>query len=139
MTEPDLKPCPFCGGEKHTICRTDYDYDNKDAYAVSCRYHNCHGSIFSLGYGYFATKDEAIAAWNTRAIDPATERIEQLQYNLKTSEEIGHAFEEDAGQLRAKLAKAVAALREIKSVECIHCTDLFNELADAALAEIKGE
>jgi hypothetical protein len=39
----------------------------------------------------------------------------------------------------AKLAKAVAALQEIKSVECIHCTDLFNELADAALTEIKGE
>jgi len=38
-----------------------------------------------------------------------------------------------------RLAKATKALREIKSVECIHCTDLFNELADAALAEIKGE
>jgi Lar family restriction alleviation protein len=75
----DLKPCPFCGGEKHTICRTDYDYDNKDAYAVSCRYHNCHGSIFTLGYGYFATKDEAIAAWNTRAVDPAIIREAALR------------------------------------------------------------
>lgn len=79
MTESDLKPCPFCGGEKHTICRTDYDYDNKDAYAVSCRHHNCHGSIFTLGYGYFATKDEAIAAWNTRAIDPAAIREAALR------------------------------------------------------------
>jgi Lar family restriction alleviation protein len=79
MKKKKLKPCPFCGGEKHTICRTDYDYDNKDAYAVSCRYHNCHGSIFSLGYGYFATKDEAIAAWNTRAIDPAAIREAALR------------------------------------------------------------
>ena len=42
-------------------------------------------------------------------------------------------------ELQSKLDKAVAALREIRSVECIHCTDLFNELADDALAEIKGE
>jgi len=41
--------------------------------------------------------------------------------------------------LKTKLDKATKALREIKSVECIHCTDLFNELADDVLAEIKGE
>ena len=70
MTDPDLKPCPFCGGDKNTICKTDYD--GKDSYAVSCRYPECHGAIFTLGYGYFPTKDEAIAAWNTRAVDPAT-------------------------------------------------------------------
>jgi len=60
----DLKPCPFCGGEINGICKTDYC--GGDAYAVSCRYKGCHGSIFTLGYGYFATKEEAIAAWNTR-------------------------------------------------------------------------
>jgi len=38
---------------------------------VSCRYPNCHGSIFTLGYGYFSTKDQAIAAWNTRALPAA--------------------------------------------------------------------
>jgi Lar family restriction alleviation protein len=109
MTKPDLKPCPFCGGGKHTICRTDYDYDNKDAYAVSCRYHNCHGSIFSLGYGYFATKDEAIAAWNTRAIDPAAIREAALR-EAATQER--HDLKVDA--LEAKLAKAVLALRLFK-------------------------
>lgn len=41
--------------------------------------------------------------------------------------------------LSAKLAKAMDALREIKSVECAHCTDLFNELADAVLDETEGE
>ena len=92
MTKPDLKPCPFCGGEKHTICRTDYDYDNKDAYAVSCRYHNCHGSIFRLGYGYFATKDEAIAAWNTRAIDPAAIREAALREAAAVAWIYGYEF-----------------------------------------------
>ncbi len=65
----EIKPCPFCGGDKNTICKTDYN--GRDAYAVSCRYHNCHGSIFTLGYGYFSTKDQAIAAWNTRALPAA--------------------------------------------------------------------
>ena len=69
----DLKPCPFCGGDKNIICRTDYD--GGDAYAVSCRYSDCHGHIFTLGHGYFSTKEEAIAAWNTRA---DKDRIEQL-------------------------------------------------------------
>lgn len=41
--------------------------------------------------------------------------------------------------LNAKLDQAKAALREIKSVECIHCTDLFNELADAVLGEANGD
>ena len=41
--------------------------------------------------------------------------------------------------LNAELDQAKAALREIKSVECIHCTDLFNELADAVLGEANGD
>jgi hypothetical protein len=53
---------------------------------------------------------ELLVPWNLA--DQAADRIEQLQYNLKTSEEIGRAFEEDAGQLRAKLDKAIAALDE---------------------------
>ena len=77
MTDPDLKPCPFCGGDKNTICKTDYD--GKDSYAMSCRYPECHGAIFTLGYGYFPTKDQAVAAWNTRAVDPATIREDALR------------------------------------------------------------
>ena len=77
MTDPDLKPCPFCGGDKNTICKTDYD--GRDSYAVSCRYPECHGAIFTLGYGYFPTKDQAIAAWNTRAVDPAAIREAALR------------------------------------------------------------
>lgn len=68
LNDEELKPCPFCGGDKNTICKTDYD--DWDAYAVSCRYPECHGAIFTLGYGYFPTKDQAIAAWNTRAVEP---------------------------------------------------------------------
>lgn len=65
MKNEELKPCPFCGGNKMNICKTDYD--DWDAYAVSCRYEDCHGAIFTLSYGYFATREQAISAWNTRA------------------------------------------------------------------------
>ena len=68
----ELKPCPFCGGDKNTICKTDYD--GRDSYAVSCRYPECHGAIFTLGYGYFA--DEAEAIYNV--IVDIYERIQAL-------------------------------------------------------------
>jgi hypothetical protein len=77
MSQPDMKPCPFCGGDKNTICKTDYD--GKDSYAVSCRYPECHGAIFTLGYGYFPTVEQAIAAWNTRAVDHAAIREAALR------------------------------------------------------------
>jgi hypothetical protein len=43
--------------------------------------------------------------------------IKELEAKLKISEEIGRAFEEDAGQLRAKLDKAVTALRYVVSAK----------------------
>ena len=81
MTKPDTKPCPFCGGDKNTICKTDYE--GRDSFSVSCRYPVCHGAIFMLGYGYFPTADQAIAAWNTRAVDPAAIREAALREAAK--------------------------------------------------------
>jgi len=90
MTAPDLKPCPFCGGDKNMICKTDYD--GGDAYAVSCRYPECHGGIFMLGYGYFHTEAEAIAAWNTRAVDPAAIRESALREAWKAVNKVFNGF-----------------------------------------------
>ena len=54
------------------------------------------------------------------AIDPAAireaalqDRIEELVKELNVSNELGKALEEDAGQLRDKLAKAVEALNMV--------------------------
>jgi Lar family restriction alleviation protein len=88
MTTPELKPCPFCGGNKTVICKTDYG--DGDAYAVSCRYHECHGAIFTLGYGYFHTEAEAIAEWNTRAVDPAAIREAALREAAQLACSFGH-------------------------------------------------
>jgi len=45
--------------------------------------------------------------------DAAADRIEQLVKELDLSNELGKALEEDAGQLRAKLAKAVDVIKVI--------------------------
>jgi Lar family restriction alleviation protein len=107
MTKPDLKPCPFCGGDKNTICKTDYD--GRDSYAVSCRYPECHGAIFTLGYGCFATKDEAIAAWNTRAIDPATIREAAL---CKAADVVHKWWFDDGNELPQELILALIGEKE---------------------------
>lgn len=151
-----LLPCPFCGGKKNTICRTDYD--GRDAYAVSCRYPECHGAIFTLGYGYFADKAEAIAAWNTRAlpaVDPAAIREAALQARIealvKERDDLGRKLntarygqpdfawaihEEAMADLRTKLAKAVEAVKNLKSQW--HIRDLVNDDFNTVLAELEG-
>lgn len=59
--------------------------------------------------------------------------VAELEAKLSTCEEIGRAFEEDAGQLRDKLAKAVELLRK-------HCDPMDMSDADVTtLAEIEGE
>ena len=81
----------------------------------------------------------------------AADRIEELKTKLKTSEEIGRAFEEDAGQLREKLAKAVEKFATLEKA----ASDVASRGAEtgpqwtkltiallaarAILAEIKGE
>jgi hypothetical protein len=134
MTNEELKPCPFCGGEAEinplALATSDFN--------VACFNGECPVEPQTRG----ETKDEAIVAWNTRAIDPATDRIESLKAKLKTSEEIGRAFEEDAGQLRAKLAKATDALKELIFLSNEgDIVDWLNALARAQelMAEIEGE
>jgi Lar family restriction alleviation protein len=67
MTEPDdaLLPCPFCGGEPYI------GGDEAQLWFAGC--YDCHCMV---GEGYdrdampdnmFQSKEEAIAAWNTRA------------------------------------------------------------------------
>lgn len=84
----NLKPCPFCGGDKLIICKTDFGFEEQTVYAVSCRYPECHGGIYALSHGNFETKDEAIAAWNTRAetaeakLAKAVKLIDAFNYEL---------------------------------------------------------
>ena len=63
-----LLPCPFCGGDKLTVCDTTcHRNDPPKSYAVSCCADKCHGNIFRLGHDLFKTEEEARKAWNKRA------------------------------------------------------------------------
>lgn len=64
MTAPDLKPCPFCGGE----ARKWQDPSHSAAWFIGCDDgdRDCFGSIH-----WAETEAEAIAAWNRRAALPA--------------------------------------------------------------------
>lgn len=78
MTTPDLKPCPFCGGE------AVYDFHAKgmpEAWENDCdHWVYCDAEDCFANVGLCESKSEAIAAWNTRApmdgADPAAIRCE---------------------------------------------------------------
>lgn len=64
----ELKPCPFCGGNRLMLCDSPCNWNEGGiAWAVTCTAHACHGSIYALGHDLFPTRTEAIAAWNKRA------------------------------------------------------------------------
>lgn len=52
----ELKPCPFCGG-KAIVDMDEYCCWDWHAWCFNC---NCD-------VGHYATEEEAIEAWNTRA------------------------------------------------------------------------
>lgn len=58
----ELKSCPFCGGTAHTI------KTNTNEFVVGC-FGGCYVELPLI----YATREEAIEAWNRRATD-GTER-----------------------------------------------------------------
>lgn len=71
MTEQALRECPFCGSKK-TFARSligDVDF------VAACS--KCNGSIVK------GTKDQAIAAWNTRAYDAELEELTMVKRKLE--------------------------------------------------------
>lgn len=65
QNNPDLKPCPFCGGEAGFGRVTYSDQPGKTFYHVSCM--TCHARVADIGGTSFDTKEEAVAHWNRRA------------------------------------------------------------------------
>ncbi len=60
----DLKPCPFCGNENVRVYVGLMEFHDGE---VACD--DCGGSC-----GNYPTRDDAIAAWNRRANEPAVAR-----------------------------------------------------------------
>ena len=64
LEEPQLKPCPFCGGEAE-MQTSQIENRNDYAYSISCIDKQCIGAI--VGYRSYWVKNKAIEAWNRRA------------------------------------------------------------------------
>ena len=78
LPKPEVKPCPFCGGEArmlHNMSKTDY--------WVECM--NC--KTCSPGDLNNHTKEEAIAAWNTR-VEPQKVAIANVTFTQEQLDEI---------------------------------------------------
>ena len=70
MKTPDLKPCPFCGGEAKL--KQDIRYPRpackpKEAFEVVCQNWDC--IIGFVDEHYKLTAKEAVEAWNRRVTD----------------------------------------------------------------------
>ena len=65
MTEPKLKPCPFCGNEPTIVIRKGKD-GWRDRYSVLCDYE--HGGCGAES-GWYHYESEAIEAWNKRTVE----------------------------------------------------------------------
>ena len=61
MTEPKLKPCPFCGGKDVATMLCG------DGYYVVC-YSRNKGKGCGSSTGWHETEQEAIEAWNKRVV-----------------------------------------------------------------------
>lgn len=91
MSKKELKPCPFCGGEVDYVHTDHRDLTNRSHHYI-CR--KCNATVFIDSAGKYksteATEQEAITAFNTRAITP--------DIADKISQELQNAGFEDASK-----------------------------------------
>ena len=88
--ETTLLPCPFCGGEAHTLNQAP----KGTGYSVGCNDDECRGFI-ALSWIY-KTEAEAITAWNTRHVETCKNMREKFGYKrLFVCSECGVTFDPD--------------------------------------------
>lgn len=61
MSETELKPCPFCGGEAMNV--EWVTLDDERGWAVACKTPEC---LMNQGARMFRTKAESSETWNRR-------------------------------------------------------------------------
>lgn len=70
---PELKPCPFCGNDLCYVRSTGIEIE------VYCQNCTALGPMHISSSTEEDVDNKAIAAWNTRAVDPATIREAALR------------------------------------------------------------
>ena len=73
----ELKPCPFCGGEAELRYHPSSMRDPEcRAWEAGCSI--CDARVGSTIYAIGKTKQDAIAAWNRRAVPPTATETNKL-------------------------------------------------------------
>jgi len=98
------KPCPFCGSKRLFVSKSDCSWHEPAfAYSVGCAGADCHGHIFALGHDLFKTENEAIEAWNERAVSNEIEKLRAALRQIRDQEPERQAW--SVGVARAALGE----------------------------------
>lgn len=126
---PELKPCPFCGGEAELIRRELPDRPLAIRWYVTCIDSLCE---IKAETNMHRESELAIAAWNTRV--PTTELRENqmhLAMELEAKDEQIRKLREALETMRREFGR----IRNCGDPDCISCSEEIaaTKLADAAL------
>ena len=99
----ELEPCPFCGASI-AISAAYRDFEI-DWWQVSCRTCGAQAEEFPV-------RDEAIAAWNTRATPPAEPTDAMIEAGMNVVREIAVSPDAGDGHYLADVYRAMTAARE---------------------------
>ena len=111
MDKPELKPCPFCGGEALTIY-----WDGSKTYSVGCvNTFVCHGGTHTSKI--YRTEQEAAEAWNRRA------------------EQTGEWLEDEYGYCRCSLCGYEHDDPETTTPYCPECGARMNGMTEVSYEE----
>lgn len=156
MSDPELKPCPFCGSPAESF--SAWDGENADTtkapdfYGVACTF--CPAEVYMLGgIDIFKSATEAATAWNTRAgqlpqvseVDLTFTQAAHKKAADANAKAVANAFCSPtpqytiADELAGLLDTAIHALRSYERHNSSpdlakHCADM----CETALAKFKG-
>ncbi len=98
----DLKPCPFCGGDKIWVagptCKASDPYNPLDRLYPIAQCRGCHAEVPGKNEDYSYNQRTAVSAWNTR---PDASRISALEAERDRLREALATSELENSDLRA--------------------------------------
>jgi hypothetical protein len=111
----DLKPCPFCGGDKIWVagptCKASDPYNPLDRLYPIAQCRGCHAEVPGKNEDYSYNQRTAVSAWNTRpddarisALEAERDRLREALHNMIVLAD--PHFSDDAQMLALNEARA---------------------------------
>lgn len=103
--EPDLLPCPFCGGRAERIDFGPGDAENEGGSCIACT--GCQSS----GPVEFGYKENFISNWNRRATAARDAEVEALREYKRCADEVNANLRTFVAVAEARAERLAEALR----------------------------